>query len=220
MSTTHEAPAGSTPFDEDAFPEPAPAEAASGFRARLDRNRLPLIAAVAVVGVLGGTVAAWTTTRSSAPTARPTATSTGIELPAGLAGLATLTADPLHGASWQAKVHQAIGDAAWGARSYGSAGTGKTIRVVAARTDLTGKLEQAWAVDNGTHTGSVSCTHDTKLTAGGKAFERPTLLVCWRTTSDLSAYALVIDPKAKTPVPDADGVAAVETAWKAAGGTD
>ena len=90
--------------------------------------------------------------------------------------------------------------------------------MVAARADLTGKLEQAWAVDNGTKSGSVSCTHDTRLTPSGKAFERPTLLVCWRTSSTLSAYAVVIDPKAKAPIADADGVAAVDTAWKAAAG--
>ena len=52
------------------------------------------------------------------------------------------------------------------------------------------------------------------------SLERPTLLVCWRTSSTLSAYAVVIDPKAKAPIADAEGVAAVDTAWKAAGGTD
>lgn len=217
MSTTHDAPIESS-TGEQGLPEPAPVQSASGIRAWIDRNRFPLIATVGVVGILGGTLVAWTTTRSSTP-ARATSTEQ-IELPSDLTGLPTYRGDPLRGPAWQAKVHQAIGDAVWGARSYGTSGTGKTIRVVAARADLTGKLEQAWAVDNGTKSGSVSCTHDTRLTPSGKAFERPTLLVCWRTSSTLSAYAVVIDPKAKAPIADADGVAAVDTAWKAAGGTD
>ncbi len=194
-------------------------QSASGIRAWIDRNRFPLIAAVGVVGILGGTLVAWTTTRSSTP-ARATSTEQ-IELPSDLTGLPTYARRPApRPRAGRPKVHQAIGDAVWGARSYGTSGTGKTIRVVAARADLTGKLEQAWAVDNGTKSGSVSCTHDTRLTPSGKAFERPTLLVCWRTSSTLSAYAVVIDPKAKAPIADADGVAAVDTAWKAAGGTD
>ena len=178
-------------------------------------DRRWLLAAAAVVGLLAGGTAAWLDVRGgSAPTP-----STPVDLPATMAGLPTLSADPLHGTSWQQKAALAAGGRAWAARTYGHAGAAKSIRVVVARTDLTGKLEQAWAAGAGTQVGRATCTHDTKLTPTSPARVRPTVLICWRTTPGLSAYALVIDPKATAPVPDADGAAALDTAWQAAGGS-
>jgi len=216
VSTTHELPAGSGDL-ESAFPEPTPPSAASGVREWLDRHAVQLFVGAAIVGVFGGGVAAWQATR---PQARATTTSPPFTLPATMSGLPTLAGDPLHSGSWQQKARTAVGTDAWSFRSYGKGGTARSIRVVAARTDLTGKLEQAWAASTESQVGNVSCTHDTRLTPTSKARFRPTVLVCWRTGPALSAYALVIDPKAKTPIAAADGAAAVQTAWKAAGGTD
>ena len=216
MSTTHELPAGSGHL-EPAFPEPTPPPAASGVRGWLDRHVVKLLVAAAVVGVAAGGVAAWATTR---PQARTETTSAPVMLPAVMSGLPSMASDPLHGSSWQQKARAEVGTDSWAFRSYGSGGTARSIRVVAARTDLTGKLEQAWAASTESQVGKVSCTHDTRLTPTSKARFRATVLVCWRTSPGLSAYALVIDPKATTPIADADGVAAVQTAWEAAGGTD
>ena len=175
-----------------------------------------LLTAAAAVGVLAGGIAAWI---SVGPPSTPGPT-TPISLPPTVAGLPTLSPDPLHGEQWQRRATQAAAGAAWAARTYGHAGPAKTIRMVIARTDLTGKLEQAWAVGNDTRIGADSCTHNTRITPTSTAHIRPTVLVCWRTSPTLSAYALVIDPKATAPVPDADGAAAVDIAWRAAGGAD
>ncbi len=217
MSTTHELPAGSGDLEQPAFPEPTPPPAASGVRGWLDRHAVQLFVGAAIVGVVGGGVAAWQATR---PQARTTTTSAPFTLPATMSGLPAMASDPLHATSWQQKARAAVGSDSWAFRSYGTGGTARSIRVVAAHTDLTGKLEQAWAASTESQVGNVSCTHDTRLTPTSKARFRPTVLVCWRTGPALSAYALVIDPKATTPIADADGAAAVETAWKAAGGTD
>jgi hypothetical protein len=215
VSTTNKLPAdpaeaGSTsPLDTD------DGGTGGGLRGWLHERRWLLIGAV-VVGLLGGAVAAWISVRAAAAPTR----STPIELPVSMGGLPTMSSDPLHGADWQQKAMQAAAGAAWSARSYGHAGPAKTVRVVVARTDLTGTLEQAWAVGNGDQVGSDSCTHNTRITASSKPHLRPTVLVCWRTSPTLSAYALVIDPKATAPVPDADGADAVDIAWRAAGGAD
>jgi hypothetical protein len=211
VSTIDELPAD--PGEADATPEPDDDGQGAGLRGWLYERRW-LLAAAAVVGLIGGGTAAWLDVRhDSTPTA-----STPIDLPATMAGLPTLSPDPLHGASWQQKAIQAAAGSAWAARTYGHAGAARTVRVVVARTDLTGKLEQAWAAGTGTRVGQDSCTHDTRVTPTSKPRVRPTVLVCWRSTPTLSAYALVIDPKAKALVPDADGAAALDTAWQAAGG--
>ena len=217
MSTTRELPIEPS--------EPAPdAQEALGptggdgrraeVRAWLSERRW-LLAAAAVVGLVAGGTAAWLDVRGGAA---PTP-STPVELPATMTGLPALPADPLHGTTWQQKAAQAAAGRAWAARTYGHAGVARTIRVVVARTDLTGKLEQAWAAGRGTPVGSDTCTHDTKVTPTSKARMRPTVLICWRTTPTLSAYALVVDPRATAPVPDADGAAALDVAWRAAGGS-
>jgi hypothetical protein len=39
-------------------------------------------------------------------------------------------------------------------------------------------------------------------------------MLCWRTSASLSVYALVIDPKATTPVPMTDAAATVQSVWR------
>jgi hypothetical protein len=124
--------------------------------------------------------------------------------------------DPTHVAGWLAKAQAAAPGAFLTARTYGPEKGSLTIRAVTARTDLTGKLEQAWAVDEGTEAGAGRCTQDVRLTAGGKTGVRPTLVLCWHTTATLSAYVLLIDPKA--PVAVETGRKALDEVWAAAAG--
>jgi hypothetical protein len=99
-------------------------------------------------------------------------------------------------------------------RTYRSDNGRRTIKVVVGRTDLTGKLDLAWAADKGRGVGEARCTSDLRLTPGSKPSVRKTMLLCWRVTDTLSAYSVIIDFD-KTPK-DADGVAALTQAWNAA----
>jgi hypothetical protein len=112
--------------------------------------------------------------------------------------------------AWQAKASAAVGGATVIGKQYGSAKDRKTIRVVAARADHTGKLELAWAADKGTKQGDARCTNNLKLTAASAAKVRPTMLLCWRTSETFSAYSIVIDfdhaPKADEAVKVIDDI--------------
>jgi hypothetical protein len=112
---------------------------------------------------------------------------------------------------WQSKARTATHGASVTARTYGQGS--RTIRVVVARTDLTGKLELAWAADDGHDVGDDTCTQNVRFTPGGKAGVRPTVALCWRTGSTLSAYTLLIDPKHK--VKEAEAAKALDEVWPA-----
>lgn len=107
-----------------------------------------------------------------------------------------------------------LGDVTVVGRTYSSQSGRRTIKAVVGRTDLTGKLDLAWAADQGREVGPARCTSNLKLTATSKPAVRKTMLLCWRTTKTLSAYAVIIDFD-RTPK-DADGVAALTQAWDAA----
>jgi hypothetical protein len=124
--------------------------------------------------------------------------------------------DPTRVPGWQDKAKAAAPGAFLTARTYGPEKGSLTIRAVTARTDLTGKLEQAWAADEGTEAGDGRCTQNVQFTPGGKAGVRSTLVLCWHTTPTLSAYVLLIDPKA--PVAVETGRKALDEVWTAAGG--
>ena len=95
--------------------------------------------------------------------------------------------------AWQEKALAAVGGASVVGRQYGGPGSRKTIRVVAARADLTGKLELRWPADKGARSGDARCTQNFKLTETGTARVRPTMLMCWRTSDTFSAYSIIID---------------------------
>jgi hypothetical protein len=175
------------------------------------RRWLAVAGAVVALAAIGGGTAAWKATRHEVPATTP------ITLPSAVSGLPTLTQHTQYGSpAWQLKARTAAGGTAIDAKQYGKEGSSRTIRLVAARTDLTGKLDLAWAADTGHEAGSARCTHNTKLTASGQPRNRPTVLVCWRTSATLSVYSVIIDPKATSAVPDSDGEAAVDAGWKAA----
>jgi len=182
------------------------------------RTGLPMVAklgiaavALAVVGT-GVTVAV---THRSAPATR---TSEAISMPATMSGLSALaaTSDPTQSKGWMDKAAAVGKGATVVGRSYGTGQPGaRTLRLVAGRTDLSGALEQAWASGAGTVVGSDQCTNNVRLTPTGTPRVRPTVMLCWRSTSTFSAYALVIDPKSTSAVPATDAATALDTLWTA-----
>jgi hypothetical protein len=67
---------------------------------------------------------------------------------------------------------------------------GATMRVVSAQYDLTGQRELAWAADNGVGVGPyVRCTQNFRFSSDGPVQERPTMLLCWRTSEGKSVIA-------------------------------
>jgi len=182
------------------------------------RTGLPMAAKLGIAAVALATVGTGVTvavTHRSAPTAK---TSDAISMPATISGMNPLPAasDPTQSQGWMAKATAAGKGATVVGRSYGSGQPGgRTIRAVAGRTDLSGALEQAWATGAGTVVGSDQCTNNVRLTPTSAPRVRPTVMLCWRSTSTFSAYAVVIDPKATTPIPATDAATALDTLWTA-----
>jgi hypothetical protein len=169
------------------------------------------VAAVAVAVIGAGVAVAVTGHGSSAPTAGD-----AIELPSAVGGLSALpaTADVTRTAGWQVKATAAGHGATVTGRSYGTGKPGaRSIRIVAGRTDLTGALELTWAAGTAETVGQDRCTDDLRLTAASTPRVRPTVMLCWRTSATFSAYSLIIDPKATTPITAAEGAAALDGAW-------
>jgi hypothetical protein len=68
-----------------------------------------------------------------------------------------------------------------------------TLRVVSARGDLTGQRELSWAADSGHPVGNARCTQNFRIGADAAARERPTMLLCWRTSATKSVYTIAVD---------------------------
>jgi hypothetical protein len=95
---------------------------------------------------------------------------------------------------------------------YGKLATTKrTLRVVSAPADLTGKLELAWAADGGTAVGDAHCTQTFRFNPALPAGRRPTMMLCWRTSAGRSVYALLVDI-AQPPSAQAS-VAVLDRVW-------
>ncbi|MBI4942702.1 MAG: hypothetical protein HY830_18330 [Actinobacteria bacterium] len=176
---------------------------------RIGRTVAAGAAAVAVVA--GGAGAVW---YAGVFDHKPsTDTKASVTVPEKVGGLAAApqAQDFSSQPAWQEKAQAAVGGATVIGRQYGSAKARKTIRVVAARADLTGKLELKWPADKGEKVGDARCTQNFKLTETGTAKVRPTMLMCWRTSDTFSAYSIVIDfdhkPKAE------DAVQAIDDIW-------
>jgi hypothetical protein len=117
--------------------------------------------------------------------------------------------------SWRLKSREAGNGATVVTRTYGAGGIRRSVRVVAARTDLAGKLDISMAADKGHDQGRDHCTQNVVLVPGTKPRVRPTVMLCWRTAKTFSAYSLTIDPDS-TRVSASDGAAALDTVWNAA----
>jgi len=87
----------------------------------------------------------------------------------------------------------------------------RTMRVITARGDLTGQRELAWAADEGRAVGNARCTQNFRFNPGASVGERPTMLLCWRTSSDRSVYTVAVDLDGRPST--SDSVAAIDKAW-------
>jgi hypothetical protein len=98
--------------------------------------------------------------------------------------------------------------------SFGSLQTDhKTMRVVSAPLDLSGQRELAWVADRGKPYRGAWCSQKIKMSNNVKAAVRPTLLICWRTSANRSAYTLLVNLDKKPS--KAESVAALDRAWDA-----
>jgi hypothetical protein len=72
-----------------------------------------------------------------------------------------------------------------------------SLRIVTARSDLTGQRELLWAADGGTRYGDVTCTQNFRFSNNSKPTIRPTLLLCWRTSARKSVATVLVDREGK-----------------------
>lgn len=156
--------------------------------------------------------------QGSGPDAGQGAAVTGpLEVPEELGGVRAVPAAQDIGLTpgWREVATKQVGDAELVTRQYGTAADRRYVRLVAARTDLTGKLELGWAADAGTVHGDYRCTQDV-APPGGTPGVRKTVLLCWRATPGLSVYSLAIDFDA-APRPEAV-LPALQQLWATAQG--
>lgn len=176
-----------------------------------------IVAAVGAAGVVRLGDQGETATAPAAVDSNLALKDSPLTLPPTVAGLSPLasgdvTSDP----AWLQQAKKATGGAVFTARTYGRPAPGRILRVVAARTDLTGALELGWAAGSETKIGATSCTNTTRFTPDQAPRARPTLMLCWRTSGSLSVYALEIDPRSTTPVASTQAAAAVDAVWRSA----
>lgn len=89
---------------------------------------------------------------------------------------------------------------------------GGTIRITTARGDLTGQRALSIAADEGERVGDgVRCTNRIRFSEGVPAQERPTVLLCWRTSAKRSVVTMAVTPEGK-PAP-ADSIALIRQEW-------
>jgi hypothetical protein len=207
MSITDQGPRSDAPTADVQGRVPA-------LRSRLGtRGIVALVAGVAVVagGVLVVSLGHHGGSTTPAPSGPPRAAA-DLEAPdrVGAATPVPMAEDITQGKEWKTQAAKALDGARYFARTYSTSPTSPTTRVVVAATDLTGKLDQAWAADAGTAVGDDHCTQNLQL--GDRIGVRPTVSLCWRTSDGLSAYVLVIDPR--HPVKPNAAAAALDEAWK------
>jgi hypothetical protein len=89
--------------------------------------------------------------------------------------------------------------------------TGRTLRIVSAKGDMTAQDELAW-VDGGHRAGPVTCTQDFRFSGDAPAQFRPTMLVCWRTSATKSVYTVMVDQRGKPS--ESASVAALSREWR------
>lgn len=92
---------------------------------------------------------------------------------------------------------------------------GATLRIVSARYDLTGQRELLWIADDGTKVGDARCTQNFQFSNNTAPKERPTMMVCWRTSAGKSVVLVAVTPKGR---PDAgDTVTRLDEQWTSMG---
>jgi hypothetical protein len=89
--------------------------------------------------------------------------------------------------------------------------SGKTLRVVTAKTDLTGYGELGWVADGGVKVGNASCSQTFRLSNEQTGKVRPTLMVCWRTSAERSVYTVSVNVHGRPS--KAESARAIDVAW-------
>jgi hypothetical protein len=87
--------------------------------------------------------------------------------------------------------------------TVGSLAKGGIVRVVSARSDLTGQQELAWVAGGVTDFGDAKCSQTFKLYNDPAPQKKANLLLCWRTSATKSVVAVVVDPKGNPSRPTA-----------------
>jgi hypothetical protein len=183
---------------------------------RNHRRLVVAAAATATVLAAGGCVAAFVLTQGpDNPSGAPT---DPISLPTNVVGLAPKSEqqDTTQTADWRKSAQKIAQGRTIVARTYGTTNKARSVQLVAARMNLGGKLALEWAGDTGTDVDGARCTRNLSFSPTVPPRERPTAMLCWRTSGGFSTYAFVVDPKASTPIPASVGAAAVNSVWKAA----
>ncbi|GIF03682.1 hypothetical protein [Actinoplanes siamensis] len=92
---------------------------------------------------------------------------------------------------------------------------GGTMRITTAGYDLSGQRPLVFAADDGTPVGDSRCTRKFRFSQGDPGGERPTMLLCWRTSDKRSVAVLAVTP---TGTPSAAAsVAVIASEWKKPG---
>jgi hypothetical protein len=68
-----------------------------------------------------------------------------------------------------------------------------TLRVLTAKSDLTGQGPLLWAADRGSAVGDARCTQNFHFSNKAKAAVQPNLLLCWRTSAARSVVTVLVD---------------------------
>jgi hypothetical protein len=89
------------------------------------------------------------------------------------------------------------------------------VRLVTARSDLTGQQELGWVAGGVIDHGDDKCTQTFRLSNEPAARKKPTLLLCWRTSAAKSVVAAIVDPKGKPST--AKALKAVDDKWDSMG---
>jgi hypothetical protein len=98
-----------------------------------------------------------------------------------------------HGFPLQRPLQPAAG-AATGTETTRNLPGGGTMRITTAEGDLTGQRPLLWAGDEGRTVGPDKCTQSFRFSEGDLGVERPTMLLCWRTSASRSVAVLSVDP--------------------------
>jgi hypothetical protein len=96
--------------------------------------------------------------------------------------------------------------------TIGSAKEGGTMRIITVRGDLTGQREIGWVAGGVKRHGKVDCSQQFKLYNEQKPKERPSLLVCWRTSAERSV--IVVDTKIGGRPTVEKSVAVIDREWR------
>jgi hypothetical protein len=86
-----------------------------------------------------------------------------------------------------------------------------SIRISSARADLSGQGDRLLAADDGTPVGHARCAHKVHFSADAPAREIPTLLLCWRTSSERSVVTLAVSKQGRPSA--AASAATIDREW-------